>query len=81
MKASLIKIGNSKGIRIPKSIIEQCKLKDEVELSVKGNRLVIQSPRKAREGWAESIDKAKTGEDELLLDLGPSEWDLTEWTW
>ncbi len=81
MKASLIKIGNSKGIRIPKSIIEQCKLKDEVELQVKGDSLVIKSPRKPREGWAESIKRSKTGKDELLLDLGPSEWDLTEWTW
>ena len=43
MKTSLVKIGNSKGIRIPKIMIEQCHLSDVVEINVKGQLLVIKS--------------------------------------
>ncbi len=43
MRAKVIKIGNSRGIRIPKSIIEQSGLNDEVELEVRNDQIIIKS--------------------------------------
>jgi len=82
MKANLVKIGNSKGIRIPKAILEQCGFKDKVELDVRDNVLVISALGKPREGWEEAAKWAHDhGDDELLLGDFPNEFDKTEWTW
>ena len=52
MKVNIVSIGNSKGIRIPKSILDQCKFNKEAELEVENNRIIIKPLRKkSREGW------------------------------
>ncbi|HEX4489260.1 MAG TPA: AbrB/MazE/SpoVT family DNA-binding domain-containing protein [Terriglobales bacterium] len=80
MKAELIKIGNSRGVRIPKALIEQCGLGTEVELRVEKDRLVISPQRRPREDWAAKF-KAAAQHDELLMPVGPNEFDLEEWQW
>ncbi len=83
MKLRLIQIGNSRGVRIPKAIIEQCDLKDEVELSVKDGVLTIASAPNLRAGWDTAFRAmAEAGDDALLIpdDLG-TEWDEKEWEW
>lgn len=83
MKAELIKIGNSQGIRIPKPIIDQCGLKKTVNIEVRDYSLVISSVQQRRRGW----DKAfalmhNRGDDHLLdADIIASEFDDNEWTW
>ena len=81
MKIDIIKIGNSQGIRIPKTIMEQCGFTDSVEIEIKDGSLVL-SPHKVREGWAESFQEmAANGDDELLIDDAiPTEYD-EEWEW
>ncbi len=83
MKAQLIRIGNSRGIRIPKPIIEQCRLGDRVELRVEDDRLVISSHRKPRQGWEEALRRAgPPPEDELLLEsVLDDDFDREDWTW
>jgi antitoxin MazE len=82
MRASLIAIGNSRGVRIPKAVLEQTGLKDEVEMEVRGEELVIRAARKPREGWEESFrEMAARGDDKLLDPTTPTEWDETEWQW
>lgn len=54
MKTRLIRIGNSQGIRIPKTLIEALGLRDEVEITVEGDSLIIRSGSKPRECWAET---------------------------
>jgi antitoxin MazE len=82
MRANLVAIGNSRGVRIPKAILEQTGLTDEVELEVRGSQLVIRSARKPREGWAEDCRKMAERSDDGLLDpQTPTVWDETEWTW
>ena len=83
MKAGLIHIGNSRGIRIPKPIIEQCGLGDTVELRVVDDRLVISSPRPPRHGWDKAFQQAdETAADQLLLDsVPPNAFDRKEWRW
>ena len=83
MRLELVRIGNSRGIRIPKTLIEQCGFGDTVELVVEKDRLVISPDRKPRQGWAEAFAAAgPSDEDPLLLEpIGANEFDKEEWEW
>jgi antitoxin MazE len=82
MKASLIKIGNSQGVRIPKPIIEQCGLANEVELEVRDRQLVIKPVRHPRQGWEKAFKAmAENGDDALLNPDAGNTWDREEWEW
>ena len=82
MIAQLIKVGNSKGIRIPKPLIEECNLTERVNLEVKGESLVISPIRKVREGWEDSFKRmSDRGDDNLLDSESLTEWDEEEWEW
>ncbi len=81
-KTRLVRIGNSRGVRIPKAVIEQLGLDDDLELSVQADRLVIRSARRPRQGWAKKIREAlKQGGEEPFEEWPPTQWDLTEWEW
>ena len=82
MKVELVRVGNSRGIRIPKPIIEQCGFEDVVELQVENNRLVIAPVRQPREGWDEAFRAAGSSADEELLHAVPAnQFDREEWQW
>ena len=83
MKVELVQIGNSRGIRIPKPLIEQCGLGDKVELRIQNDCLVISPDRKARQGWEKTFRAAGPAiHDELLLEAAkPSKFDRKEWQW
>jgi antitoxin MazE len=82
MKVDLVRIGNSRGIRIPKPLIEQCGLGDTVELSVEDGRIIVGPEDRPRRGWAAAFRKAGTSEaDELLLEGAPNRFDREEWKW
>ena len=59
----IVQIGNSQGIRIPKAIIEQCELEDEVEAIVEDKKIILSAKRKVRDGWAELFDDEPISED------------------
>jgi antitoxin MazE len=80
MKADLIPIGNSRGVRIPKPIIDQIGLGDTVELTVERNRIVI-SPQRPRQGWSESFSVSAHEAEEPLLGSPPNKFDSKEWKW
>jgi len=84
MKTNVIRIGNSRGIRIPKALLEQCHLRDEVELEVKDDHLVVRSISNPRSGWADAFRRMHEQGDDALLDEEPvpsTQWDKTEWEW
>ncbi len=82
MKAELTRIGNSRGIRIPKPLIAQCGLGDVVELRVTPAGLVIAPHRAARSGWRQAFAAAGPADDSLLLAEGPANaFDIEEWKW
>jgi antitoxin MazE len=83
MKVDLVRIGNSRGIRIPKPILEQCGFQDTVELRVENDRLVIARGHRPREGREEAFCAAGPSvNDELLLDtLPPNQFAREEWRW
>jgi antitoxin MazE len=82
MKVTIIQIGNSQGIRIPKPILKQCKLQNEVELEIHKNELVIRSLGAPRKGWSKKFaTMAAKGDDALLDSYVQSKWDKEEWEW
>ena len=81
-KTRLVRIGNSRGIRIPKVVIEQLGLGTEVELSVHTDRLVVRSARRPRQGWAKKFrEMHERGDDRMIDEFPPTTWDLEEWEW
>ena len=82
IRSKVVKIGNSRGVRIPHLLIEQAGLTDEVEMHVKGNQLIIQSSRRPRQEWeGRFAEMSQQGDDRLLDEPTHSHWDKDEWTW
>jgi antitoxin MazE len=84
MKSKIVKIGNSQGIRIPKPLIEQLGIDQEIEILIEENRLVIVPAEHIRAGWESSFQAmARRGDDRLLDEDEAIEtkWDKEEWEW
>jgi antitoxin MazE len=82
MKTRLVRIGNSRGVRIPKPLIEQAGLTDEVEMGVRDGAIVIQPAATLRSGWADAAKRMRQLDDDLLLDPPtPTNFDEGEWKW
>jgi antitoxin MazE len=82
---TLIKIGNSQGVRIPKAIIEQAQLSDKILVfKIVDDGLLIQPVKKQRQGWKKQFDKAT---QLSKSDCSSQEWldaplvDIEEWEW
>jgi antitoxin MazE len=84
VKSRIVKIGNSRGIRIPKVLLDQAKLSNDIEVEVQGDKLIIRSVRRTRQGWEDQFVEMAHRGDEKLLDAelaSPSSWDKDEWEW
>jgi len=85
MTTKLIVIGNSKGIRLPKALLEQGGLTGEIDLEVQTERLLVRPRHSARRGWDAAFARMRARGDDRLLDASSagaaSDWDRTEWTW
>jgi antitoxin MazE len=83
MKARIIQIGNSQGIRIPKPLLEQSGLGEEVEIDVQPGEIIIRAGRRPREGWDEAFRAMAERGDDALLDgeISTTTWDDEEWEW
>ncbi len=82
VKTRIVQIGNSRGIRVPKGLLEHAQLPDDVELQADNGRLIVRAARGPRAGWT---DAAKTmharGEDRLLDTSTASQFDEGDWRW
>ena len=82
MKTRLVKIGNSRGLRLPKVLIEEAGLPDDVELHVRGATIVVAPRRRPREGWAEAARDLHVRDGGSLLDPPTStRFDEEDWSW
>ena len=82
MKARLVRVGNSRGVRIPKPLIEEARLEDEVVISVRDRSLIITSVESPRFGWAEAARLLRSrGEDRPSEPDTPTRFDQEEWQW
>jgi antitoxin MazE len=80
LKIQIVRIGGSKGIRIPKRILEECHITSSVIASVENGEITLKPERKSRQGWADAAKKIhQQKEDKLLiddtLDLHQEEWE------
>lgn len=84
LKTRIIRIGNSHGIRIPKVMLQQVGLADEVEVEAQAGQLVIRPLRVVRQGWADRFAEMRaTGDDQLVEEetLTLTAWEASEWQW
>ena len=81
-KTRIVPIGNSKGIRVPKVLLEHAQLPDEVELQAERGRLIVRAARGTRAGWAAAARTMHDRGDDRLLDATTvSRFDDKEWRW
>ncbi len=81
-KTRIVQIGNSKGIRVPKGLLEHAQLPDEVELQAETGRLIVRAAQGPRAGWADAAKVMHARGDDRLLDAGTSsQFDEKEWRW
>lgn len=82
MRTPVIRIGNSRGIRLPKAILAQCNIQGEVDMEVKGHTVVIKPVvATSRAGWDEAFKSMAQHGDDVLLDNDVIDVDEDEWTW
>ena len=82
MKTRLVHIGNSRGVRLPKAIIAQAGLTEEVELGVRDGAIVIARATSTRSSWADAARQMRQRDEDRLLDPPtPTRFDDKEWEW
>ena len=82
MRARLVRIGNSRGIRLPKPVIEQARLCEDVDIEVRDGAVVITSSVTPRAGWAQAArEMRERTEDQLLDEPVATQFDQKEWKW
>jgi antitoxin MazE len=80
--ARIVRIGNSRGIRIPKALLEQAQLSEQVELRAEPGQLVVRAARRSRAGWAEAAaEMHQRGDDRPLAGPASTRFDAEEWEW
>jgi antitoxin MazE len=80
METSIIQIGNSKGLRLSKTILEKYNIKDKVELILEKGQIIIKPIDSPRKGWGKAFEKMRKNDDDKLLmnDIFDDE-NLEEW--
>ncbi len=82
MRARLVRIGNSRGVRLPKLLIEEAGLGEEVEVLVRDGTIVIASAQRPRTGWAAAAKRLREKDHDRLLDPpAATRFDREEWKW
>ena len=80
MEVSVIKIGNSKGIRFSKTLLEKYNIKDTVDLILESGQIIIKPLSKPRKNWEMAFkEMAENGDDKLLIDDIFDDENLEEW--
>jgi len=81
MKAQIIQIGNSQGVRIPKAVLQETKISGEVELEVCPEGILIRNISKPRSGWDEGFKRLAEIDDDAPRIAATSTFDKKEWQW
>ena len=84
MRSRIVKIGNSRGIRLPKPMLDQTGISGDVELAVDGNRIVICGVSEPRAGWGKAFQSMTASGDDAVIDGADgisNDWDSSEWQW
>jgi len=69
MEISIIKIGNSKGVKLPREVIERYNIKDKVQVIFEKGQIVLRPVNIPRKGWDKAFKQMhENGDDQLLMD-------------
>lgn len=80
MEVAVIKIGNSRGIRLSKTMLEKYSIKDTVDLILEKGQIVIRPLSRPRKGWEKSFkEMSENGDDRLLFNDVFEDENLEEW--
>ncbi|MGJ5632268.1 AbrB/MazE/SpoVT family DNA-binding domain-containing protein [Nostoc sp. CALU 1950] len=80
IRTRIVKIGNSQGIRIPKLLLEQSGIGEEVEIEIQDCQLIVRAASQSRKGWEEAFATMAKQQDNVLLDDAvTTEWEHVEW--
>lgn len=81
-KTRIVRIGNSRGIRVPKGLLDHARLPEEIEIQAEHGRLIVRAARTPRAGWAAAAKAMHASGDDRLLDKsGRTRFDDEEWEW
>ena len=84
MRARVVKIGNSQGIRIPKTLLDQSGISDDVELEVEKDQIVIRPISNPRKDWEKAFKAMAEKRDDALINGDENfshSWDDEKWQW
>ena len=81
MKAQIIQIGNSQGIRIPKAVLEETKLSGEVEMEVTAEGLLIRNIKRPRGDWDSVFRSLAEADDDMILNEAATGFTKKDWQW
>jgi len=85
MLTRIVRIGNSRGVRIPKVMLEESGITGDVELIADGEQIVIRAAEGSRSGWEEAFQAMAGNNDDRIPDEealdGQTSWDEEEWEW
>jgi antitoxin MazE len=80
MEVSVIKIGNSRGIRFSKTLIERYNIRDTVDLILDKGQIIIKPLSRPRKGWEKAfVEMHANGDDKLIIPDIFEEENLEEW--
>jgi antitoxin MazE len=80
MDLSIIQIGNSKGIRLSKTILEKYNIRDKVEVILEKGYIILKPKTNPRKGWEKEFRKMSSNQDDkpLMSDVFEDE-NFEEW--
>lgn len=82
MLVSVISIGNSKGIRLPKAVLDQLNIQDSLEMKVEDSQLILRPVQaKARKGWENAFKTMSSHKDDTLLIPKNDDTEGFDWEW
>ena len=81
MELSVINIGNSKGIRLSKTILEKYSINDKIELILEKGYIILKPKAEPRKNWDKAFKKMhENGDDQLLMDDVFGDENFEEWS-
>jgi len=81
MELSIIKIGNSKGIKLSKMILDKYQISDKIELILEKGYIILKPKTEPRKNWDKAFEKMhENGDDKLLMDDVIEDENFEEWS-
>lgn len=82
MKLNIVQIGNSKGIRIPATVLTQCQIENEVDMQIENDKIVLVPVHdKPRQEWSEKMQLMAKNQDDSLIISDSIDLELDEIEW